>query len=207
MNTCYACGSSDLEEVLLPEAERLGGVLFRGEMPWERCKACGEATVYAQDGFSWDRAVSEAAILHGLSSGPLVRRLRKGLGLSGKALADLVRTTPETVSHWETGKHPIPFAAWALLAIAWQEAQQGGNSIRSALLGLPAKVTETRDISISIPPRLRRGAVLGGFRDLPPDGPDLFPRWLTSMRPSKPGADLAHDLGGHLLLLAAQGRG
>jgi DNA-binding transcriptional regulator YiaG len=72
----------------------------------------------------------------GVRTGEAVRHMRKALGLRAADLARLLDFTPETISHWETGKARIGRAAFVVLGALVQDAFGGTSSTRDRLAAL-----------------------------------------------------------------------
>ena len=82
----------------------------------------------------------------GLASGEAFRFMRKALGLKATDLSELVYTTPETISRWETGKlDPIDPNALALLGALVADRIHGRETLRDRLRALrsPRRVENT----------------------------------------------------------------
>ncbi len=62
--------------------------------------------------------------------------MRKILGLRAADLALLLDVTPETISHWETGKARIGRAAFVALGAMVQDATEGRSTTRDRLAAL-----------------------------------------------------------------------
>lgn len=132
---CCACGRGELRDdvqrvsVALPRC----GVVASVAAPARRCSGCGELRV---DGEVLARAhlsVGCALADRGIHGGDVLRHLRRALGLRAADLARLLGITPETVSHWETGKAPPARAAFATLAAMAEEALAGRTTTRDRL--------------------------------------------------------------------------
>jgi putative zinc finger/helix-turn-helix YgiT family protein len=132
---CGACGRAELRDgvqtlsVTLPRC----GVVASVATPARRCSGCGELHV---DGDVLSRAhlsVCCALADRGIHGGDVLRHMRKALGLRAADLARLLGVTPETVSHWETGKVPPARAAFATLAAMSEEALDGRTTTRDRL--------------------------------------------------------------------------
>jgi helix-turn-helix protein len=109
------------------------GVIASVRAPARRCAGCGEVHV---DGEILSRAhLSVGCELadRGIHGGDVVRHMRKALGLRAADLARLLGITPETVSHWETGKAPSARGAFVALAAMTEEALDGRTTTRDRL--------------------------------------------------------------------------
>lgn len=115
MKHCVECKSDRLRRVELTESVSVGEFEFEGTLAGFRCDNCGEEYL---DGPEMGRfEVNAAAWLaeQGISTHEAFRFMRKAIGLRAADLAGLLDVTPETVSHWETGKYALPRNAVALL--------------------------------------------------------------------------------------------
>jgi transcriptional regulator with XRE-family HTH domain len=72
----------------------------------------------------------------GVRTGEAVRHMRKTLGLRAADLAQLLDLTPETISHWETGKAPISRAAFVAVGAMIQDAIDGRTTTRDRFAAL-----------------------------------------------------------------------
>lgn len=62
------------------------------------------------------------------------RAMRRAAGITARGLADLLGVAPETVSHWERGRLPVPRMAFALLRMLALDAAEDGDIVRRILL-------------------------------------------------------------------------
>lgn len=67
------------------------------------------------------------------AGGETFKYARKAVGLRAEDLASLLGVARETISRWETGKHPIDSAALAVLALIVKDAVQGSTATLDAL--------------------------------------------------------------------------
>jgi DNA-binding transcriptional regulator YiaG len=81
-------------------------------------------------------AVACALADAGVHTGEALRCMRKALGLRGCDLARLLDVTPETISHWETGKARPNRAAFAALGAMIADAMAGRTTTRDRLATL-----------------------------------------------------------------------
>ncbi len=139
MNRCTTCGSQAIRASEVVESTVVGSLDFDGSVQGWVCEACGETYV---DGLELQRF--EGLVAHWLAdrgemSSEAFRFMRKSLGMPAVDLAGLLGVTPETLSHWETGKHELPRHAAALLATIVIEHAEGRQDTieRMRNLGLP----------------------------------------------------------------------
>jgi DNA-binding transcriptional regulator YiaG len=62
-----------------------------------------------------EMAIATALALEGPVHGEAFRFMRGALGMTAKALAELLGVAPETVSRWETGERDVDRGAWLTL--------------------------------------------------------------------------------------------
>jgi putative zinc finger/helix-turn-helix YgiT family protein len=157
MKRCTKCGKSELVKGLQPIEVGVGATVFEDETPGWRCRSCGE--VYYQ-GNALARSEWLAAtwlVAKGFETGAELRFLRKVAGLRATDLAKLLGVSAETVSHWETGKHPIDVATRNAVAdLAIDAAQRTKRArARERLLAL-ASPPHTRPKRVNL--RRKRAA-------------------------------------------------
>jgi len=87
----------------------------------------------------------------GARSAEAFRFMRKALGLQAVALAELLDSTPETISRWEHGKRPVDARAFALLGVMVADRIAGRNDTRARLEALrsPSKVPHTVTLEVA----------------------------------------------------------
>jgi putative zinc finger/helix-turn-helix YgiT family protein len=148
---CVQCRGGRLVKAEAPETVRVGDVEVRfAAVPVLRCEACGE-TYY--DGPTMERVELHAAAelaRAGVRSPEALRFMRKTIGMSGKDLAKLLGTTPETVSRWENGKAPIDRYAMVVVGALVEDALAGRQTTRE-LLEAGNKPSDRRRIVAQIP--------------------------------------------------------
>ncbi len=98
-----------------------------------RCGGCGsvdvDPTVLARCRLAVGCRLADA----GVHTGEAFRHLRKALGLRAAELARLLGVTPETISHWETGRAEPNRCAYVALAAMAHEALDGRHTTRDRL--------------------------------------------------------------------------
>ena len=111
--------------VLLDEIPSCGAIYFNGP---------------ALENF--DLAVANKLARAGVSDGEAVKFIRKAVGLPAVTLAELLDTSPETVSRWERGVSRIDRAAFAILAgIVMEKADDRSDTLeRLRALRHPARL-------------------------------------------------------------------
>lgn len=116
---CTECGG-DLGPAVPGEwpYRSLPGTTLVG-IPIRTCESCGDQVVSIPRIEELDRVLAKAvAERPGRLSGPEIRFLRRHLGWSGADFAGFFRTSPATVSRWETGKQNMDARAEQLLRVS-----------------------------------------------------------------------------------------
>src|SRR5262249_39052988 len=93
---------------------------------------------------------------HGFSEGEEVRFLRRQLDLRAADLAELLDVTPETVSHWETGKTIPDLRSRQTLGALVLDKIAGTTTTRDRLAAL-RKPPKARKVRIDVPRRAASG--------------------------------------------------
>jgi hypothetical protein len=99
---CIRCRGTDLRNQKHALTRTVAGHTFKSSVPAIVCKSCG--AVYFAGPALGDFDIAVAG-----------KFMRKAVGLSAVALADLLDTSPETVSRWERGVSRMDRAAFAIL--------------------------------------------------------------------------------------------
>ncbi len=131
---CATCGDelTDAVETLSVALPRCG-VVATAQARARRCAGCGGVWVDAGGAARARLAIARALADHGVQTGEALRHLRKALGLRAADLARLLGVTPETVSHWETGKLAPARAAFVAVAAMADDAARGRTTTRDRL--------------------------------------------------------------------------
>lgn len=149
---CARCGCDDLEdasEKVSISFER-SGVTATVTAPAHRCARCAEVAV---DGATIDRcrlAACRALAATGVHDGEVLRCMRKALALRATDLARLLDVTPETVSHWETGKVAANRAVFATLGAMIEDALEGRTDTRDRLAALAGGGPYPRSVAVKL---------------------------------------------------------
>ena len=154
---CEACGEGELREgtetisVALPRC----GVVASIAAPALRCRGCGAALVTKPVRARALLAVGRELADRGVHTGEALRHMRKALGLRAADLARLLDVTPETVSHWETGRALPGRAAFVAVAAMVHEALDGRTSTRDRLAALADGLAYPHALTLSLGKRGR----------------------------------------------------
>ncbi len=135
--SCAACGGELRHSVeTLSVTLARSGVVASIAAPARRCAGCGDVHLD-------DAAVARARLAigcaladRGVHTGDALRHLREALGLRAADLAHLLGVTPETISHWETGKLPPARAAFVAVAAMADDALGGRTTTHDRLARL-----------------------------------------------------------------------
>lgn len=152
---CAACGGGELR----PATEELSvtlprcGVVASVAAPARRCAGCGELALEAATVARAHLAIGCELADRGVASGDALRHMRKALGLRAAELAELLGVTPETVSHWETGKVQPSRAAFVAVAALVEDALVGRTTTRARLAALTGGRPWPRALSVRLRPR------------------------------------------------------
>jgi len=130
---CASCNQETAEPADVEIRREIAGHLFTATVRGWRCVACREEIYEAADIERFDAATALALAGAGADGGDVFRLMRKAIGLRAVDLAELLGVTPETLSRWETGKHPIDHGALALLALLVMDHAKGATSTLDAL--------------------------------------------------------------------------
>jgi putative zinc finger/helix-turn-helix YgiT family protein len=135
MRSCVHCGNQEFRKSTetLTAAFPVSGVTASVAVAGEQCTRCRQAHVPPSVVQEFELAVACELAGRGVCTGEAVRHMRKVLGLRAADLARLLDLTPETISHWETGKARIGRAAFVVLGAMVQDALDGRSSTRERL--------------------------------------------------------------------------
>jgi putative zinc finger/helix-turn-helix YgiT family protein len=132
MNRCTECGGNVVAGPQQVE-HRIGERLFVGPVAGWSCPTCGEVYYAAADLEANESAIASWLAHHGISSTAELKFMRKVAGIKAVDLAALFGVTPETVSHWETGKHAPDRVTRATIASLVLDALRGESATRGLL--------------------------------------------------------------------------
>ncbi len=138
MRNCAHCGNREYRNVTetLSAKFPVSGVTASAAVPSRQCTACRRTRVPPSAVRAFELAVARELADRGIRTGEAVRHMRKILGLRAADLALLLDVTPETISHWETGKARIGRAAFVALGAMVQDLAEGTSTTRDRLAAL-----------------------------------------------------------------------
>jgi DNA-binding transcriptional regulator YiaG len=137
--TCTTCKKGLLRSGTEVHTLRLGEQTFTAKLPVKLCNKCNESLMSGETLGAFEVAVAQYLARKGPASGENFAFMRKAIGLSGVDLADLLRTSKETVSRWETGKHAVDIWAWITLGSLVLDHVDGRTMTMERLRALRAK--------------------------------------------------------------------
>lgn len=138
MRGCARCGNREFRKITetLSAGFPVSGVTATVAVAGTQCTKCRHTHVPPSIVQEFELAVACELADGGVRTGEAVRHMRKVLGLRAADLARLLDLTPETISHWETGKARIGRAAFVVLGAMVQDALEGTSSTRDRLSAL-----------------------------------------------------------------------
>ena len=98
---CSRCGSTGMHAKKRPAARTVAGHSFKASVPAQVCDSCGAVYFDGPALGRFDLAVANKLARAGVSDGEAIKFMRKAAGLPAVTLAELLDTSPETVSRWE----------------------------------------------------------------------------------------------------------
>lgn len=147
---CIQCKSGVTEASSVNDEIRIGGYVFKTEMPAERCTKCGETYIAGPDLERFDLLVARALATQGVISGATFRFMRKALAMRAADLGNLLGVRPETISRWETEKGPVDPCAFATLGGMVIDRLAGNTSTVDRLMALKAGTPRSGEILLNL---------------------------------------------------------
>jgi len=135
---CPTCANERFKRGLSPHVTVVDGRKFKADLAAKVCTKCGEALVAIDEIDRFEIAVAVALAQAGACSGEAIRTMRKAIGLSATALAELLDVSMETVSRWEHGSRDAPLPAVAALAAMALDHAAGSSVTADRLRALRA---------------------------------------------------------------------
>src|SRR6202022_478756 len=149
---CSRCGNRGLHAKKRPAIRTVAGHSFKASVPELVCDSCGAVYFNGPALGDFDLAVANRLARAGISDGEAIKFMRKAVGLPAVTLADLLDTSPETVSRWERGVSHIDRAAFAILAgIVMEKSDHRSDTLeRLRALRHPARLGQLVQIDAGI---------------------------------------------------------
>lgn len=136
---CPTCGSERWKKGTAPHVEVVGGRKLKADLAAQVCTKCGEAIVALDELDRFAVAMAVTLVRAGARSGDAIRAMRKAIGLSATALAELLDVSPETVSRWEHGDREAPLPSVAALGAMVLDHPAGSTATADRLRALRKK--------------------------------------------------------------------
>jgi putative zinc finger/helix-turn-helix YgiT family protein len=142
----------------VPHVEVVDGRKFKAELAAKVCSKCGESLVGIEELDRFAVAVAVALAGAGTRSGAAIRAMRKGIGLSATALAELLDVSMETISRWEHGDREAPRPTVAILEAMVLDHAAGSTATadRLRVLGKGPRLAKVVHVELSPTARRRR---------------------------------------------------
>jgi putative zinc finger/helix-turn-helix YgiT family protein len=146
MNRCTNCGAQKLVSGQQPITREVGDRTFEGLVQGWACAACGELHYDGVDLGAFEEAAARWLAEHGIRSPEELKFMRKAVGIRAVDLAAWLSVTPETISHWETGKHAPDVVTRSTIASIVLDTLSGESATRDRLQvqGTPEKTRKVR---------------------------------------------------------------
>jgi putative zinc finger/helix-turn-helix YgiT family protein len=140
MRRCHSCGSESLRQSTEVVRARLrsSGIRASATVPVRQCATCGETYLEGSVLQAFEVAVARELANKGVRTGEAFRFMRTVLGLRAADLAKLLGVTPETISHWETGKVAVNRATFVAVGALVEDAAEGRSTTHSRFARLAA---------------------------------------------------------------------
>lgn len=136
MQRCAKCRGRTFKRASVQLQLSVDGVTFEAKLAASVCKTCGESYFDAAVLKRFELAIAAELARMGRCRPDAFKFMRKALGLSGIALAELLGVEPETISRWENGARGLDRSAFALLGGLAMERIDGRDDTRARLEAL-----------------------------------------------------------------------
>jgi putative zinc finger/helix-turn-helix YgiT family protein len=133
MNHCTNCGKLELVAGRQPITRDVGDRTFDGLVQGWSCPACAELYYDGADLGAFEEAVAKWIAEHGVRTPEELKFMRKAVGIRATELAAWLHVTPETISHWETGKHAPDVVTRSTIASIVLDTLRGESATRDRL--------------------------------------------------------------------------
>lgn len=136
MKQCAMCNARSFKRGRTDLRRTVDGVTFEGTLTASVCRKCGEPYFDNTVLERFELTIANELARMGRCTPAAFTFMRKALGLSGIALAELLGTTPETISRWENGARTLDGSAFVLVAGIVAERIDGREDTRARLEAL-----------------------------------------------------------------------
>ncbi|HKO91399.1 MAG TPA: type II TA system antitoxin MqsA family protein [Polyangiaceae bacterium] len=133
MNRCTKCGKLDLVAGQQPMTLSVGDRTFEGHVQGWACTACNERYYDGTDLGVFEQTAAQWLAEHGVRTPDELKFMRKAAGIRAADLAAWLGVTPETMSHWETGKHAPDVVTRSTIAAIVVDTLRGESTTRDRL--------------------------------------------------------------------------
>jgi putative zinc finger/helix-turn-helix YgiT family protein len=133
MNRCTNCSERKLVEEQQSVTREVGDRTFEGLIKGWRCPSCGESYQDGPDLGAFEEAAAKWLAEHGVRTPQELKFMRKAAGIRAADLASWLDVTPETISHWETGKHAPDVVTRSTIASIVLDTLRGESFTRDRL--------------------------------------------------------------------------
>ena len=133
MNRCTKCGKMEPLAGQQPITRDVGERTFEGFVRGWCCPSCGELSYDGSDLEACEQAAAKWLAEHGVRTPQELKFMRKAVGLRATELAAWLDVTPETISHWETGKHAPDVVTRSTIASIVLDTLRGESATRDRL--------------------------------------------------------------------------
>jgi len=147
MNRCTKCGKLDLAKGKQPIQLDVGDRSFEGHVQGWACASCNELYYDGPDLGAFEEAAATWLAEHGVRTPEELKFMRKAAGIRAADLASWLGVTPETVSHWETGKHAPDVVMRSVIARIVVDTLRG-ESVTRDFLQVQGKPEGTRKVRL-----------------------------------------------------------
>jgi DNA-binding XRE family transcriptional regulator len=148
MNRCTNCGEQKLASGQQPITRDVGDRTFEGSVRGWVCAGCEEVYYDGVDLGAFEEAAAKWLAEHGVRTHAELKFMRKAAGIRAVDLAAWLSVTPETISHWETGKHAPDVVTRSTIASIVLDTLRGESGTRDRLQA-QGKPESTRKVRLN----------------------------------------------------------
>jgi len=132
---CFYCGNRAFRQATetVRAHLRASRVHASAVVPVRQCAKCQESYFSGPVLHAFELAVALELANSGVRTGEAFRHMRVAVGLRAADVARLLGVTPETISHWETGKAAVNRAAFVTLGAMVDDEIEGRTTTRDRL--------------------------------------------------------------------------
>lgn len=157
LTKCAKCNEGTLRRGSRAQTYPVGEQTFSVQIDVLECPKCGHYYVETGALQSLQRSVGKHLAEHGPATGVTFRYMRKSIGMAAKDVAELLATTPETVSRWETAERNVDLWAWLTMGSIVLDTLAGNTVTRDRLQALKSrKLAKTVPIELIATKRTKR---------------------------------------------------